>query len=443
MAFGILDRVNSVGLGISSLSNNEGEQFAEEKMTKRLEIVLLLGLFLCAISSANQEVSVSCMMVYDEGGAPAVLESPECPQWGLYPRSQNRTGNCQFATLQGNRDYQEDRIICDLEMNIHFLGKDGPKEVLVGVAGVFDGHGGKEASEMASQNFLDYFFLHVVFKAYKQALSSKRFNSDEARNFNSNLLSPDEGIPLSDEEAMHDILKKALLSAIHDIDTKFSREAFKNRYVSGSTATVVLLVDGQILVAWLGDSRALLCSKEIKNALGNGGTSTAVLEAEEVTRDHHPDRDDERARVEAAGGFVRTWGVPRVNGILAVSRSIGDVYLKRYGVSPVPEVMDWRHLTPNDSYLVLASDGIFESLSPHNVCDLLRDENVRVNEMSKSSCACPSSSSLADRIAEEAYEKGSGDNLSAIVIPLNLTDICQETPWTEVILEDQPFGAVE
>lgn len=109
----------------------------------------------------------------------------------------------------------------------------------------------------------------------------------------------------------------------------------------------------------------------------------------------------------------------------------------------MPEVMDWRHLTANDSYLVLASDGIFESLSPQNVCDLLRDENVRVNEMSKSSCSCPSSSSLAHRIAEEAYEKGSGDNLSAIVIPLNLTDICQETPWTEVILEDQPFGAVE
>lgn len=50
---------------------------------------------------------------------------------------------------------------------------------------------------------------------------------------------------------------------------------------------------------------------------------------EELTRDHHPDRDDERARIEAAGGFVRLWGVPRVNGILAVSRSIGDVYLKR------------------------------------------------------------------------------------------------------------------
>ncbi|XP_058197311.1 probable protein phosphatase 2C 51 isoform X1 [Rhododendron vialii] len=409
---------------IPPLSRFDWEQFDEKSMTKRFEIVLLVaGLFLCAISCAAPEVSVSCMMAYDEGSAPAVLESPECPQWGLSSRSHNGTGNCQFATLQGHRDYQEDHITCNLEMNIRFLGKDGPKEVFVGVAAVFDGHGGKEASEMASKNFLDYFFLHVVFNAYKQALSSKGLNADKAGDFCSNLLSPDEVIPVSGEAAMHDILKKALLSTFHDIDTEFSREAFDHGYVSGSTGTVVLLVDSQMLVASVGDSKALLCSAKTKNALGNEGIPSMVLEVEELTRDHHPDRDDERARIEAAGGFVRSWGVPRVNGILAVSRAIGDVYLKRYGVSPVPEVIDWRHLTANDSYLVVASDGIFESLSPQNVCDLLRDADVQVNEMSKSSDSCSSSSSLADCIVKEAYKKGSGDNLSAIVIPLKFTGL--------------------
>lgn len=50
----------------------------------------------------------------------------------------------------------------------------------------------------------------------------------------------------------------------------------------------------------------------------------------ELTRDHHPDRDDERLRVEASGGYVEEWGgVPRVNGELAVSRAIGDVPFKR------------------------------------------------------------------------------------------------------------------
>lgn len=59
----------------------------------------------------------------------------------------------------------------------------------------------------------------------------------------------------------------------------------------------------------------------------NGLTHFTV---KELTRDHHPDRDDERSRVETAGGYVLEWGgVPRVNGQLAVSRSIGDLSYKR------------------------------------------------------------------------------------------------------------------
>ena len=51
----------------------------------------------------------------------------------------------------------------------------------------------------------------------------------------------------------------------------------------------------------------------------------------ELTSDHRPDRDDERIRVETAGGQVLNWGgVPRVNGQLAISRAIGDVYFERY-----------------------------------------------------------------------------------------------------------------
>lgn len=50
----------------------------------------------------------------------------------------------------------------------------------------------------------------------------------------------------------------------------------------------------------------------------------------ELTSDHHPDRDDERMRVEKAGGQVIYWaGLPRVNGQLAITRAIGDVFFKR------------------------------------------------------------------------------------------------------------------
>lgn len=54
------------------------------------------------------------------------------------------------------------------------------------------------------------------------------------------------------------------------------------------------------------------------------------LYVQELTSDHKPDRYDERSRVQASGGFVLTfYGVPRVNGQLAVSRAIGDVAFKR------------------------------------------------------------------------------------------------------------------
>ena len=60
------------------------------------------------------------------------------------------------------------------------------------------------------------------------------------------------------------------------------------------------------------------------------GNMTTSLSVTKLTEDHHPDRDDERARIEAAGGsVVNVWGVPRVNRILTLSRAIGDVYLKR------------------------------------------------------------------------------------------------------------------
>ncbi|KAI7991459.1 putative protein phosphatase 2C 50 [Camellia lanceoleosa] len=61
---------------------------------------------------------------------------------------------------------------------------------------------------------------------------------------------------------MHMEILKALVRTIHDIDTTFSKEASENNLVSGSTATVVLLVDGHILAAHVGDSKAVLCSEK-------------------------------------------------------------------------------------------------------------------------------------------------------------------------------------
>ncbi|MCD9644348.1 hypothetical protein HAX54_032535 [Datura stramonium] len=379
------------------------------------KVALLFGALLCL--GYAYEVSVSCMMAYDEGGASAVFNSPECPRWDFSAAIKNGTEKCLVTTHKGRRKYQEDRITCYPHVIIPVLGEDGPNEASMGIAAVFDGHGGEEASEMASQKFLHYFLLHVVFDTYKNLFShSKEYEGAGQYSLKFKVA----------DELTHGILEKALLRTIQDIDSEFSQEALRNDYISGSTAIVVLWMNGQIFVGNLGDSKALVCSRKTHIDEDNEDDLVARLEAEELTKDHHPDRDDEKARIEAAGGVVLVVGVPRVNGILAVSRSIGDIRLKRYGVIAEPEVTGWRRLSTDDWYVVIGSDGIFERTTSQDVCDILLREHAKENKTSIGSSLCPSSSSLADCIVHNAFSKGSSDNLSVIVIPLR-----QESPSME------------
>ncbi|CAL8131340.1 unnamed protein product [Prunus armeniaca] len=76
----------------------------------------------------------------------------------------------------------------------------------------------------------------------------------------------------------------------------------------GSTAVVALVCSSHIIVANCGDSRAVLCR----------GKQAIALSV-----DHKPNREDEYARIEAAGGKVIQWNGHRVFGVLAMSRSIG------------------------------------------------------------------------------------------------------------------------
>lgn len=214
-----------------------------------------------------------------------------------------------------------------------------------------------------------------------------------------------------DDKSLHDILEEALRRTFKDIDSVFSVEAAKKNSVAGSTGIVSLLLNDELLIGYVGDSRALLCRNENRS-------HSQELYAEQLTVDHHPDREDEKARIEIAGGFVRVWGVPRVNGILAVSRALGDVYLKKYGVIAVPEIIGWRNITAEDSHLVIASDGIFESMTPQHVCDLMPCTDIQGKMASQTMVSCSSSSSLADCIVNTAFRRGSTDNLSAIVITL-------------------------
>lgn len=92
--------------------------------------------------------------------------------------------------------------------------------------------------------------------------------------------------------------------------------------LTGSTAVVAVVTDRYIIVANVGDSRAVLC---------HGGIAIPL------SFDHKPDRPDERARIEASGGRVIYLNGARVEGILAMSRALGDKYLKEV-ITSEPEI---------------------------------------------------------------------------------------------------------
>lgn len=77
----------------------------------------------------------------------------------------------------------------------------------------------------------------------------------------------------------------------------------------GSTAVVAVVTPEKIIISNCGDSRAVLCRNGVAIPLSS---------------DHKPDRPDELVRIEAAGGRVIYWDGPRVLGVLAMSRAIGE-----------------------------------------------------------------------------------------------------------------------
>lgn len=108
-------------------------------------------------------------------------------------------------------------------------GKNDLKEVRLGIAAVFDGHGGSEASEMASHLLLNYFHLHYVSKMYKLMVQQYKGELTMAES----------------KSLLLQVLKELLLSTIHDIDVKFTQVSIMPHsldFDSRNYSSILLLV---------------------------------------------------------------------------------------------------------------------------------------------------------------------------------------------------------
>jgi protein phosphatase 2C family protein 2/3 len=97
--------------------------------------------------------------------------------------------------------------------------------------------------------------------------------------------------------------------------------------------------------------------------------------AVDLSRDHKPDCYDESQRIYAANSFIEG---SRVNGMLALSRALGDFDYKcnttkrprDQAVTAFPEIR-CHMMTPDTEFLLLACDGIWDVLSSQEAINLV------------------------------------------------------------------------
>ncbi|MGO3871422.1 MAG: bifunctional serine/threonine-protein kinase/phosphatase [Alcaligenes sp.] len=180
----------------------------------------------------------------------------------------------------------------------------------------------------------------------------------------------------------------------------------------GTTASVLVLKKEELIAAWVGDS-------PIWRLQSGGLEGDGTLSCLPLMQAHHPDCEQEAKRIVQQGGEIRreqkeldsgevvAWGPLRVfapelgqkHGI-ALSRALGLP-----GFSPIishqPEIRQVQ-IHPDDRFLILASDGVFEVLSPEMAAAIV--------------VKCDSVQKAADEIIAQVLVLGAPDNASVVVL---------------------------
>lgn len=351
--------------------------------------------------------------------------------------------------MQGWRQDMEDEHIAHADLGEEFAN--------VGLYCVFDGHGGKAVSRFCEKEFTAELRLQTVEvgrKAFGKNKSKKRHCGAalEAKDFEQILT---DTFHAMDKKLQDPATAKTLArfvgkvpgGAIEDLKKKLSKaqsdhqqgklspseiETMKESYVRlqkfeqaekgedfkadnvGCTAVCVLVRKEDVITANAGDSRAIMCR---------------AGKAVELSFDHKPKSDIEKTRIEKAGGYLEdTPGGARVNGNLNLSRAIGDLeYKKRTDLLPQEQIIcstpdvTINQLTPEDEFVVLACDGIWDVMTNQDVCDFVRPRLLEGKDVSEIGVE------LLDQCItkDPATTQGLGtDNMTALIVKLK-----ESTTW--------------
>lgn len=120
-------------------------------------------------------------------------------------------------------------------------------------------------------------------------------------------------------------------------------------------------------------------------------------------------------RVESCGGKVTYWSGPRVMGVLAMSRAIGDLCFRPYGVICDPEVSTVSR-SVDDEYLLLATDGLWDVLTNEEAYRIIRHTVAASQAQGMEREECIQNS--ANRLTRVALDRGSRDNITVVLLDL-------------------------
>ncbi|XP_057813869.1 probable protein phosphatase 2C 2 [Cryptomeria japonica] len=260
--------------------------------------------------------------------------------------------NYSVACKKGRREVMEDAYKAIIN-----ISGDSRKAFF----GVFDGHGGRKAADFAAERL--------------------------GQNIADAVTENGKG-----DCHMEDVVRTGYLT---------TDEAFSKQNINSGACCVTALITGDLMVvANAGDCRAVL-SRD-----GN---------AEALTCDHRVEREDERQRIEDLGGYVDCHnGVWRVQGLLAVSRSIGDINMKEL-ISAEPE-MKKLTITPDCEFLILASDGLWDKISNQEAVDTSRA--LCVEKLRSAEGFCERSLRACRKLVDVAVSRGSKDDVTVMIVDL-------------------------
>ena len=277
------------------------------------------------------------------------------------------------------------------------------------IFGVFDGHGGIEVAEYVKNHFVEIFINN-----------SKYLKGDIKSALKETFLTLDNN--LQSIEAMkelthsHEIFVKTYNlndnENINNNDIENSDYIDNIAYNIGCTCNILVIYKNILYFANAGDSRSVL--------LKNKG------EVNSMSIDHKPELPNEFNRIKKAGGRIIEG---RVNGLLNLSRSIGDFQFKNRKdlkqeeqiVTCNPDIL-FENRSQNDDFVIMGCDGIWECISNTGISEYIYDKENNINNGNNSN---KNKELNLEKILEDLFERNIAkseeeengcDNMTAILI---------------------------